>query len=192
MRDVDMMQAPLVVMFARHGEKPGESGPPHGINEQGENDKHSLSPRGWTRAGALAALLSHSPIGSHPHLVRPERILATAPSHDARSRREMDTATPLGRRVSVAVEGVHGHGGEEGARQDILGQSRNTFVVWHHGSLAHFVRGFPIRNLGDVPAAWPDDRFDMIWVLRREPLESAYTFTSVDQRLLSGDAGVDA
>ena len=192
MAALDPLTAPLVVMFARHGEKPGDSGPPHGINDRGETDKHSLSVRGWTRAGALAALLAHAPMGSHPHLVRPERILATAPTHEARSRREMDTAAPLGSRVRVDVEGVHGHGSEDAARQDILGQSRNTFVVWHHGSLGHFVNGFPIANPEDVPSVWPDDRFDMIWILRREPDQTTYTFSSVDQRLLSGDVGADA
>ena len=47
-------------MFIRHGEKPGENGPPHGINHDGEHDPHSLSVRGWTRAGALAGLLAGS------------------------------------------------------------------------------------------------------------------------------------
>ena len=188
----DPAQAPLVVMFARHGEKPGDSGPPHGINDRGETDKHSLSVRGWTRAGALAALLAHAPMGSHPHLVRPERIVATAPSRNAKSRREMDTALPLGSRVRVDVEGTHGHGSEAAARQDILGQRRDTFVVWHHGSLAHFVRGFPIANPDQVPDEWPDDRFDMIWILRRGADEVSYTFSSVDQRLLSGDVGADS
>jgi hypothetical protein len=35
-----------------HGEKPGESGKPHGINVDGEHDPHSLSVRGWRLAGA--------------------------------------------------------------------------------------------------------------------------------------------
>ncbi|MEY4015909.1 MAG: hypothetical protein RIS46_905, partial [Actinomycetota bacterium] len=48
-------------MFIRHGEKPGEHGPPHGINHDGEHDPHSLSLRGWTRAGALAGLLARGP-----------------------------------------------------------------------------------------------------------------------------------
>jgi hypothetical protein len=54
------------------------------------------------------------------------------------------------------------------------------------------VNGFPIANPEDVPSVWPDDRFDMIWILRREPDQTAYTFSSVDQRLLSGDVGADA
>lgn len=188
---LDPGSAPLVVMFVRHGEKPGESGPPHGINDLGENDPHSLSVRGWTRAGALAALMAHTPTHSHPSIVRPQRILATAPSHQARSRREMDTAVPVGRRVGVKVEAAHGHDDLEVARADILGDARATLVVWHHGTLGHLVGGMPLTNREDLPHRWPDDRFDMVWVLSREPEDLAYTFSSVDQRLLSGDAGTN-
>jgi hypothetical protein len=88
--------------------------------------------------------------------------------------------------------GRGGHGNEAEARRDILGESRNTFVVWHHGLLPHLVRGFPIANGAQVPDTWPADRFDMIWILRREPQEFQYTFSSVDQRLLSGDVGTDS
>jgi len=181
-----------VVMFVRHGEKPGESGAPHGINAQGESDKHSLSVRGWTRAGALAALLAHAPLGSHPHMVRPQRILATAPTHETKSRREIDTAVPVGQRLGVLVEEVHGVGDEDSARRSILADGRHTFVVWHHGTMAEFVRGFPIGNAEDVPARWPQDRFDLIWLLRREPGAANYIFSHVDQQLLAGDQGIQA
>jgi len=189
---IEPASAAHVVMFARHGEKPGESGAPHGINAQGESDKHSLSVRGWTRAGALAALLAHAPLRSHPHVVRPQRILATAPTHETKSWREIDTAVPVGQRLGVSVEEVHGLGDEEAARRSILIDSRHTFVVWHHGSLPEFVRGFPIANAEDVPQRWPEDRFDLIWLLRREPGAATYTFSHVYQQLLAGDLGTDA
>ena len=185
----EWLPAVHVVMFARHGEKPGESGAPHGINAQGESDRHSLSVRGWTRAGALAALLAHAPMGSHPHVVRPQRILATAPTQETKSRREIDTAVPVGQRLGVPVEELHGLGDVDAARRSILADGRHTFVVWHHGSMAEFVRGFPIGNAEDVPHRWPEDRFDLIWVLRREANERTYVFSHVDQQLLAGDLG---
>ena len=72
-------QAPDVIMFVRHGEKPGEGTKPHGVNPHGEHDGHSLSVLGWTRAGALAGLFAHAPSKAHPHVVRPGRIIATRP-----------------------------------------------------------------------------------------------------------------
>ena len=41
-------EAPEVIMFVRHGEKPGEGTKPHGVNHHGEHDGHSLSVLGWT------------------------------------------------------------------------------------------------------------------------------------------------
>ena len=52
-------EAPEIIMFVRHGEKPGDGSPPHGVDHHGEKDEHSLSVQGWTRAGALASLFAH-------------------------------------------------------------------------------------------------------------------------------------
>jgi hypothetical protein len=79
------------------------------------------------------------------------------------------------------------HGSEDAVRENILGDPRVTLVVWHHGTLGHLVRGFPISNADDVPHHWPDDRFDLIWVLTREPSDTEFVFSSVEQRLLDGD-----
>jgi len=53
-------EAPETIMFVRHGEKPGEGTRPHGVDHHGEHDEHSLSVKGWTRAGALAGLFAHA------------------------------------------------------------------------------------------------------------------------------------
>lgn len=184
---LDPAQAPTIVMFIRHGEKPSEHGAPRGINHHGEHDNHSLSVRGWMRAGALAGLLAHAPSPAHPHVRPPERIVATKPSPEAKSRRELDTADPIARRLHLVVDSDLEHGSEDAVRENILGDPRVTLVVWHHGTLGHLVRGFPISNADAVPHHWPDDRFDLIWVLTREPGDTEFLFASVDQRLLDGD-----
>src|SRR5579859_2425115 len=57
---------PEVVYIIRHGEKPGEprsgrAGPAHsGVDFHGNQNEHSLLPRGWQRSGALAALFDPS------------------------------------------------------------------------------------------------------------------------------------
>ena len=60
------MASPDTIVLIRHGEKPGQDGPPHGVNRHGEHDDHSLSVRGWTRAGALAAMFARAPHADHP------------------------------------------------------------------------------------------------------------------------------
>jgi hypothetical protein len=177
-------------MFIRHGEKPGEDGPPHGINRDGEHDPHALSVRGWTRAGALAGLFAHAPTPSHPGLQVPGRIVATAFTHDYRSRREVDTATPLARRLGIEIDDDFDHSHAAALSRSILDDPRPTLVVWHHGSMSDLLAHFPISNVDEVPRHWPDDRFDLIWVLRRDPDAVEYRFLSLGQALLDGDAGV--
>lgn len=185
---LDPVRAPELIMFVRHGEKPSEHGAPHGINHHGEHDDHSLSVRGWMRAGALGALLSHAPTTIHPGVLTPQRILATKPSPEAKSHREVDTAQPIARRLHLVVESDFAHVDEAELRQSVLTDSRNTLVVWHHGNLGHLVRGFPIANINEVPERWPEDRFDLIWVLNRSANQEQYTYSAVDQALLDGDA----
>jgi hypothetical protein len=58
-------------------------------------------------------------------------------------------------------------------------------VVWHHGTLPLLTGHFPLHNPDDVPQHWPEERFDLIWVLQREG--DGYRFSVVPQMLLPGD-----
>ena len=183
-----MANGPNTIMIIRHGEKPGEGSAPHGVNVNGEHDEHALAVRGWMRAGALAGMMAHSPSPAHPTLVRPGRVYATAPSVQEKSRRELDTAKPTADRLSLVVESGHGHGEEKNLADAVLGQSADSLIVWHHGSIPKLLGHFPVINAGDVPHDWPADRFDVVWVLTREQgVGGGYRFSTVDQALLAGD-----
>jgi broad specificity phosphatase PhoE len=181
-------EAPETIMFVRHGEKPGEGTRPHGVDHHGEHDEHSLSVKGWTRAGALAGLFAHAPSKAHPHIVPPGRIFATRPTPEAKSKREMNTATPTAHRLKLTIEDSHTHGNEQDLVKDVLRRPEPALIVWHHGTLADLVRHFPIVNSDEIPKRWPDDRFDLIWVLVRQPgAEPKYHFVAVPQMLLADD-----
>lgn len=180
--------APEVLMFVRHGEKPGEGTKPHGVNHHGEHDGHSLSVQGWTRAGALAGLFAHAPSRAHPHIVRPGRVIATRPTEEAKSKRELHTAAPTASRLKLVIDDAHTHGNEAELARELLSEPESVLVVWHHGAMSKILRHLPIVNLEDVPKHWPDERFDLIWVLVRQPgKELGYRFVSVPQMLLADD-----
>ena len=181
-------EGPEIIMLVRHGEKPGKGRRPHGVDHHGERDEHSLSVKGWTRAGALAGLFAHAPSQAHPHIVRRSRILATRPTDEAKSKREMNTATPTAHRLKLTIEDSHSHGNEKDLVKDVLGRPEAALIVWHHGTLVELVRLFPIVNSEEIPKHWPDDRFDLIWVLVRQPgTEPRYRFVAVPQMLLVDD-----
>jgi broad specificity phosphatase PhoE len=138
--------SPEIIMFVRHGEKPGDDGPPHGVNKDGEIDDHCLSVRGWTRAGALAALLAYAPSAHHPHVATPERIIATRPTAEAKSKREMETASPTAHRLGIDVIDRHARGNEDDLVREVLSTPEPTLIVWHHGAMAKLVGEFPVEN----------------------------------------------
>ena len=178
------MSTSQTLMFIRHGEKPGDHGGPHGVNRHGEADPHSLSVRGWTRAGALAALFGHTAQTTHG-LVPPQRVIATKASEQAKSRREVDTATPTAKRLDLDVDDRFSHGDEDALVRELMDSGQDALIVWHHGNLPELLGHLPIANRDAVPKAWPEDRFDLIWVLTRSG--DAYVFSQVAQDLLDGD-----
>jgi hypothetical protein len=180
--------APHVLAFTRHGEKPGDGQPPHGVNPRGEHDEHSLSVEGWVRAGGLASVFANAPLTAYPSLVTPQRVIATKPTDKAKSHREIDTAGPTARRLSIDLEDSFEHGHEAHLAKSLLAQDKDALIVWHHGELPELLSHFPIRNASDVPKVWPEDRFDLIWVLSRNPESDDYTFSIVPQMILQQDS----
>ena len=168
------------IMFIRHAEKPERA--EKGVTPDGEHDEHSLSVRGWTRAGALAALFANT----RDPLAQPARVIATAPSHSYKSKRERDTALPTADRLGLAIDSMEVPEDYGQLVDEIHSSSKPTLIVWHHGSIPAFVRSFPLVNPDQVPATWPEDRFDLIWVL--SPAGEEYEWQQMEQRLLHGDA----
>ena len=179
--------SPNTIMFIRHGEKPSESGAPFGVNQHGKEDSHALSVRGWQRAGALAGLFKLAQPSGYPGLVTPAAIYATAPNSDSHSTREFNTAQPLADALNVQVNVDFPHGHEHHLATHIVGQALDTLVVWHHGELPAAIAEFPVVNIDDVPSQWPEERFDLVWVLQRDAGSLQYTFSQLNQRLLDGD-----
>lgn len=184
---LDQQSTPVSIIFTRHAEKPSDSGKPHGIDPDGVHDPHSLSVRGWTRAGALAGMFGLLPHSRYPGVHQPERAYATKPSHQAKSTREFDTAHPSAQALGIPLNTDYTHGQEDVLARELQSQNQGTLVVWHHGALPKLLGHFPIDNADQVPQVWPEDRFDLMWVLTMNPDTSTYTWSEVNQSLLDGD-----
>src|SRR5882757_10111061 len=83
-----------VVMIVRHAEKPPDQGvSPKGIDIDGNQNDHALTPTGWVRAGALAQMFG-SGRGPLPQgLSIPSQFYAS--QGDTQSLRPMQTLSPL-------------------------------------------------------------------------------------------------
>lgn len=238
---------PAVIYIIRHGEKPSTIdarsrpllpelvAPTLGTDSQGNPNEHSLTPRGWQRAGALAVRFASAPIvdrsRSAPHTehdshrirwYRPEALFASRYTDNG-----IDTSTihrayltlqPLAELLDEQNRADDGNGCRINATFDVKDTKAaimailragpgTVLVAWEHhaiydrqpadgGRPSGLVAHLPISNPQDLPKAWPDDRFDLIWCFSRQqpsatdPSDATparYTFTQQPQCLLAGD-----
>lgn len=177
--------SPHRIMFIRHAEKP-VTNEGIGIEADGKADAESLTVRGWQRAGALARFFY--PIEeTHAARRKPATVYAPGSGPASKSKRAMQTVAPLVALLQATshVNYVTTHLKDDGPAlmEDVLVQSDVVLIAWEHKvlpSLIGLVPGAPT-----VPATWPDDRFDMVWILDRATDE--WSFSQLPQLLLTGD-----
>jgi hypothetical protein len=178
---------PHTIMVIRHAEKPTGSGSPDGVTPEGKKDSKSLTVQGWTRAGALIGLFAArdttgGPVRPRPALPRPGSVYAADP--DGESKRPAQTVTPLAAVLGGTPDTGYAKGQEAELAAALLAASGVVLVAWEHESIPAV-----IAHLGPVtpapPASWPDDRFDVVWILTRHG--DGWTFSQAPQLLLAGD-----
>jgi len=182
---------PPLIMMIRHAEKPIPGGTSLGVSVDGAPDPESLTPRGWQRAGALVGLfMADASAGRRSSLPTPTRLFASQVSPGSSSRRPLETIQPLGERMGLTIDTRF--------RKEELGQLAHAvrgidgviLICWEH----HLIPSLADMLIGDTtsaPQIWPDDRFDIVWLIDlRVPAERA-GFRQVPQLLLSGDQGSD-
>jgi hypothetical protein len=169
-----------MIMIVRHAEKP-TAAEVRGVRPNGDHDRHSLSVRGWTRAGALVGLFAPQHGEPKAGLRRPDAIYACGHA-DHGSRRPVQTVAPLAERLGQHIHHSRGLGDEAALAARLAVHDGAALVAWHHEAIPAIA-----RSLGavDFPRHWPDDRFDVVWTFTRDG--TAWRFAQVPQLLLAGD-----
>lgn len=176
------------IMLIRHGEKHTQGGRDHGITADGRRANHELTVRGWQRAGALVGFFAPA-AGHHKdsRIQTPRSIFASDATKDSPSRRAMHTAGPLADMLGISINHDYAEDHETALAAAVLAASSPVLIVWHHGNIPKLVRKIAGHHF-ECPAHWPDDRFDMVWILDCNGAgTSAWTLSKVPQRLLPGD-----
>ena len=183
------VQLPQQIYVIRHGEKPPESGPPFGVDFDGERNPNSLSPRGWQRSGALTALFSPN-VAPKVGLQTPTALYATAyvDASVTQIHRPYQTILGLSRRLGLPIQSPVLVGQEAGFADAVLvGGAQVVLICYEHHRIPALVRGIPTVDGTAVPAVWPDDRYDVIWTFSLNPATGRYVFNQVPEQLLDGD-----
>jgi hypothetical protein len=171
---------PDQIIIIRHAQKPTKNPRHDGIREDGTRDPESLIVRGWQHAGALASIFAmpgNAPIDAR--FGRPDHIYAAGEGKreakiDGRtvkvgshSRRPVETITPMAGRLGLAPVTKFTKGEETLLVKDVLARSGCVLICWQHEDIPAI--GNLIAGPGaGVPQAWPESRYDLIWVFDRK------------------------
>ncbi len=189
------MSHPDAIYIIRHGEKPEEpahrrpASPRRGVDFHGNQNEHSLLPRGWQRSGALAALFDPSRGPLRGGLRAPTMLISPSYGDESRTaqHRTHQTIKGISDRLGIAIAADFTKG-EEPRLAAALAKSGPgaVLICWEHGHIPALAAALPLARGTLIPKAWPADRFDVIWAFTRGTGE--YTFAQVPQLLLAGDA----
>jgi hypothetical protein len=196
---------PAIIYIIRHGEKPDDPPvvapgqtppapvPPFGVDFQGNQNPHSLLPRGWQRSGALAVLFDPASGPLQAGLQTPATLLSPdyGSADKTADHRTHETIQALSDRLGLAIVSAYAEGDEPALAAAVVSQNSGVVLIcWEHDHIPSLASSLPAVAGTVIPQAWPGDRFDVIWVFTLVPgtTPAQYTFTQIPQQLLSGDA----
>jgi hypothetical protein len=175
---------PKRIMMIRHAEKP--AGRIRGIGEDGRPNAEDLTARGWQRAGALVRLFApRNGRSAARRLAEPDGLFASGIGPNSRSLRPLHTITPRARFLGQRIDQRHRKGQEAALAAAALRRKGIVLIAWEH-TLIPTIANAIVGDQTTVPQRWPDDRFDVVWVLKRSG--KRWTFHQVPQLLLALDS----
>ena len=176
------------IMLLRHAEKPDKDSTPYGVTLNGKRDKESLEVRGWQRAGALTGLFA--PANGrfqNTSLARPQHLFASKPLKHKGSRRPIETITPLAEKLAIEINTDFQRADFESMLGEAFSCKGVVLICWQREYIPE-IASYILGNRKIVPADWPEDRFDMVWVFDLNRGSAKYSFKQVPQKLLGEDS----
>ena len=170
----------------RHAEKHAGTDE-HGVDIYGAPARHELTVRGWQRSGALVPFFA--PPNGHPPgslISTPRSIMASGATKDSPSLRAQHTVRPLADLLGVTIDTRFPDEHEAAAAAAALVAPSPLLIAWHHSHIPLFAK-LIAGVLLPCPDHWPDDCFDVVWVLDRDDEAGPWRFSQVVQRLFVND-----
>jgi hypothetical protein len=180
------------ILIIRHAEKPepGDAG----VDGSGASDSKSLTPRGWQRSGAWAELFAPS-LRQQPAVAKPTAVFASAPATHAdiaagksgsKSRRPLETVSPLAAKLSIEIDVRFGKGKETDLAAAISAIEGVVLVCWQHEDIVAIATALAPGE-AHIPARWPGDCFNVVFRFDRPDSKSPWVFQQVVPVMLEGD-----
>jgi len=186
---------PDVIYIIRHGEKPDEATARRaaesrrGVDFHGNQNEHSLLPRGWQRSGALAALFDPSQGPLRAGLQVPRMLISPSYGDSTKTaeHRTHQTIRGISDRLGIAIATDFAKGHEPRLAAELAKSGPGAVLIcWDHAHIPALASALPLVHGTVIPKTWPEDRFDLIWTFTLVA-DDEYCFGQVPQLLLSGD-----
>ena len=176
------------IMIIRHAEKHQHGSHNQGVTEDGHPARHELTVKGWQRAAALVHLFAPAGAAAKVSPIQtPRSIFASNATKPSPSLRAMHTVGPLAASLGIPVNHDYAEDEEAALAKAVSSALSPVLIAWHHGHIAKLVKEIAGEHL-KCPGRWPDERFDVVWILERHGgHESAWSFCQVAQCLLPDD-----
>lgn len=141
------------------------------------------------RAGAIVGLFVSrlGAAGGSADLPTPSHLFASEIGPHSQSRRPIETLQPIAERLGLTIHEPFLQDELDGLVAALFECDGDVLVAWEHKRIP-LIADRLVADQATVPQVWPDDRYDVIWVL--EPalgLQPAYRLRQVPQLLLAGD-----
>jgi hypothetical protein len=176
------------IMIIRHAEKP--AGEVAGVTAEGAQNTEELTVRGWQRSGALVRFFAPTTGAlSDNRLVTPKFVFAAGNAPHSKSLRPQHTVAALGEQLQLPLNTSHLKGDEEALVEEVLTKNGPVLIAWEHEAIPQIVNRIT-ENATSCPQKWPDERFDLVWLLDQPAPAAAWTFDQVPQLLLPGDSNM--
>jgi hypothetical protein len=121
-----------------------------------------------------------------PELPMPTHLFASQIGSQGASKRPRETLVPLADRLGLPVDSRFAKDDIAPLAAALRAVAGVALVAWEHHRIPLIVAALGCSGV-DVPAIWPDDRYDVVWVLERPAEGMAYAFRQLAENLLAGD-----
>jgi len=132
-------------------------------------------------------------------LPTPTALFASAPaSHKevasggggSKSRRPLETITPLGAKLNIKVNQDFSKGSEAELAEAICAIDGVVLVCWQHEDIVAISNALTPAPTG-IPETWPGDRFNVVFRFDRPDSASLWAFQQVMPVMLDGDMAAE-
>jgi hypothetical protein len=124
--------------------------------------------------------------GTKAMLPTPGHLFGSRLGPHSHSERPLETLQPLSERLALPIDSSYLQDDLEGLEGAIRRCDGNVLVAWEHKRIPLLAARL-VTDRSLIPMIWPDDRYDVIWILEPDASGDQLMLRQLPELLLGGD-----